>query len=356
MLLGHGGNVGQNLSAGKQVLFDFSSNINPLGFPPAVKDFILKNIHFISNYPDPECRSARQFLSGHLGIKSDNIILANGSNELIYLIPRALNCRAATISIPGFSEYELSAKLSGSKIYPVQSYDKDGFSIDINKIKRHVHKAGMVILCNPNNPTGYLFKKSALLDLADFCRSRRAYLIVDEAFIEFVDGYKKITLIREAVNHKNLLVLRSLTKFFGLPGLRIGYLAGDKNLIRKIGLFEPTWSVNGLAQRIIGAGLFDGGYIKRSADYIKKERDFLFHGLQEIAGIYPYLPSANFIFCKILNKSLSAGSLSMKLLKTGILIRDCSNFKGLGNRFFRVAVKKRQDNLYLLACLKKVFK
>lgn len=350
MLLGHGGNIGP------EKIIDFSSNINPLGFPPAVKDFIVKNIHLISRYPDPECKSARQSLSSHLGISSDNILLSNGSNELIHLIPRALSCRTAVICRPGFSEYELSVKLSGAKIYHVLACEKDNFCIDINKIKHHVCKGGLVILCNPNNPTGYLFEKLRLLDLADFCSTHKAYLIVDEAFMEFVDGYEKISLLKEALYHKYLLVLRSLTKFFGLPGLRIGYLVANKNLIRKISLFEPTWSVNGLAQGIVGAGLFDAGYIKRSSDYIRKEGDFLFNRLKEITGIYPYRPAANFIFCKILDKRLNPCSLSMNLLKSGIFIRDCSNFKGLRGCFFRVAVKKRQDNLYLIACLKKIFK
>lgn len=359
MLLEHGGNIKEVIDKYKipeNKIIDFSSNINPLGLAPMIKDIIPRIIHLISQYPDPEFRCARQGLSNYLGVPQDNLLLGNGSNELIHLLPRALNCSDALIYQPTFSEYELSIRLSGARPYFLLSEEKEDFCIDIDKIINYVPKVDLIILCNPNNPTGYLLKKDELFDLLTVCKKNKTYLFIDEVFMEFVEDQNRCSLIKEAIYEKYLLVLRSLTKFFGLPGLRIGYLVADKELIRKIRLFQPTWSVNALAQEIVAHGLIDLSFIKKTKEYIRKERDFLFNRLKKVKGIYPYYPTANFVFCKLLDKKLSVSFLFKRLIKYGIIIRDCSNFKGLDRRFFRIAVRKRKDNLYLIRALNRILK
>jgi threonine-phosphate decarboxylase len=358
MLLEHGGNikeVADRYKIPQNKIIDFSSNINPLGFPHKIRDIIPKRIHLIAQYPDPEFRCARQGFSNYLGVPQDNLLLGNGSNELIHLIPRALNCSYALIYQPTFSEYELSIRLSGAKPYFIFAEEKRDFCVDIDKIINYVPKVDLIILCNPNNPTGYLLKKDELLDLLSVCKKNETYLLIDEVFMEFVEDQNRSSLIKEAIQERYLLVLRSLTKFFSLPGLRIGYLIADKELIRKISLFQPTWSVNALAQEIAAHALIDLSFIKKTQEYIIKERDFLFTQLKKITGICPYSPSANFIFCKLLDKKLDSHSLFRHLIKYGIVVRDCSNFRGLDSRFFRVAVRKRKENLYLIESLSKIF-
>ncbi|MFH1128603.1 MAG: threonine-phosphate decarboxylase CobD [Candidatus Omnitrophota bacterium] len=357
MLSGHGGNITKIIKAQKipsRRIIDFSSNINPLGITPKVRNIIVKSVGVVTRYPDPECSLAREALAGFLGINKDSVLLGNGSNELIHLVPRALGCCNVLIYQPAFSEYELSVRLAGAKSLFLFAKESDDFRIDLKKVNDYVSKVDLIILCNPNNPTGLLLEKSGLLELAKTCEKNKTFLLIDETFIEFTEGNN--SLIREAARFKYLLVLRSLTKSFSLPGLRIGYLAADKEIIRKIGLFQPTWSVNALAQQLIAKGILDTHFIKKAKDYITKEKKFLFDNLKELKKLHPYYPQANFIFCKILDIRINAKSLSERLLKSGILIRDCGNFKGLDNRFFRVAVREKKDNLYLVTCLKKIFR
>ncbi len=357
MLLGHGGNIAKIISSRKiplRRIFDFSSNINPLGIPPKAKSIIAKSAGVVTRYPDPECSLAREALAGFLGINKNNILIGNGSNELIHLVPRALGLRNALIYQPAFSEYESSARLAGAKPHFIFAKESDDFRIDLKLVRSYVSKVDLIILCNPNNPTGFLLKKSGLLELAKACERNKTHFLLDETFIEFTGGNH--SLIKEATRFKYLMVLRSLTKSFSLPGLRVGYLAADKGLIRKLSLFQPTWSVNAIAQQLIAGGILDPQFINKTKAYITKEKQFLFEKLEEIEGVCPYYPQANFIFCKILGKRINTRSLFRRLIRSGILIRDCSNFKGLDNRFFRVAVRSRKDNLYLVSCLKKVFR
>ncbi len=358
MLLGHGGNIREVTDKYKipvNRIIDFSSNINPLGISPKIKNIITGNFSLLNHYPDPECRSARERLSKYWGIDKDNFLLGNGSNELIHLLPRALKSSRALICQPTFSEYELSLRLSGIKPSFILAQEKDNFRIDITKLIKYAPKVDLIILCNPNNPTGHLFKNDELLNLAKACKKNKAYLLIDEVFMDFVEEEEKCSLLKEATQQKYLLVLRSLTKFFSLPGLRAGYLIADKELIRKIRLFQPTWSVNSFVQEIIANDVLDLNFIRRTKNYICKEKDILFANFKAIKGIYPYYPTANFIFCKILDKRFDAQSLFLRLIKYGIVIRDCSNFKGLDGRFFRVAVRKRRENHYLIDCLKRIF-
>lgn len=355
MLLDHGGNIRRASDVHKTLphkIIDFSSNINPLGINQDIREIIAKDIDLIRHYPDPEYKLAREGLAKYLGVNKDNILIGNGSNELIHLVPRALGCRKALIYQPAFSEYELSIRLSGAKVHTLFAEERNDFYVDIRKVLIHLPKVDFIILCNPNNPTGNLLEKDRLLELVKACCKNRTYLFIDEVFIEFVKN--SYSLIKEAAFYKHILVLRSLTKFFSVPGLRIGYLVAHKDLLKKISLFQPTWSVNSFAQEVVAKGLVDSKFIKETKDYINKEKYSLFEQLQKIQGLLPYPPTANFIFCKILDKRLNSQSLSRRLLKCGILIRDCSNFKGLDQRFFRLAVRKRDDNDYLITCLKRI--
>ncbi|MEK6727339.1 MAG: threonine-phosphate decarboxylase CobD [Candidatus Omnitrophota bacterium] len=358
MLPAHGGNIKEVIDKYKireDRIIDFSNNINPLGISPGIKNILNRNLNSLTQYPDPQCRSARKALSGYWGIDKDNLLLGNGSNELIHLVPRSLACSRVLTYQPAFSEYEFSVKASGAKPYFLFSGKKEGFRIDLDKIISYLPKVDLIILCNPNNPTGHLLKKEGLLKLAKACEDNKVYLLIDEVFMDFVDKEKESSLLKESVKKDYLLILRSFTKFFSLPGLRVGYLVGGKKTIKRIASFQVSWSVNSLAQEIVAKGLKDRKFIEKTKRYLLKEKDFLFNNLKRINGLMPYYPSANFIFCKICSGKLDSGKLFLRLLKSGILIRDCSNFRGLDNKFFRVAVKRRGDNLYLIKHLRKAF-
>lgn len=355
----HGGNIWPYLKAQEHFLrgkvIDFSVNINPLGLPPRVKETILKNIGTLLCYPDPDSKGLKSIISTFYDINQNNILVGNGSIELIHLIPRALKARNALIVGPTFSEYEFAVRSNGTRVFFAQAQEQDDFRIGLLKIKKSIPKADLIFLCNPNNPTGYLMPKNELLDIFYICKKYNTVLVIDEAFIDFLRNDEKITLVIEAAKYNRLLVIRSLTKFFALPGLRLGYLVGQRRIVEHLSKFQYPWNVNSLAQVIAGDVFKAAKYIKLSKNFIVREKDYLFENLSQIKGLKVYRPAANFVFCKLENcKIQDSIRLNNKLRKNGIIIRGCHNFRGLDDRFFRIAVRTRSENKRLIACLKKV--
>jgi threonine-phosphate decarboxylase len=317
-----------------------------------VKKIILKNIGALIHYPEADSQVLKNIISSFHNINQSNVLVGNGSIELVHLIPRALKAKNVLIVGPTFSEYEFAARSSGARLFFLLASEQDDFRIDVCRMEKFMPKADLIFLCNPNNPTAFLMPKSDILDLLDLCKG---YMVIDEAFMDFVRGEGKISLATDAVKYNRLLVIRSLTKFFALAGLRLGYLIGQRRIIEHISRFQYPWNVNSLAQIAAREVFKDKDYIKLSQKFILEERDYLFENLRKIKGIRVYSPSANFIFCKLETCNLKDSvRLDKKLLKDGIIIRCCHNFRGLDNRFFRVAVRTRSENKRLISCLKKV--
>lgn len=349
----HGGNIWQYLKAPKNRLIDFSANINPLGISPGVKKIIAGNINMLAYYPEPQAQSLKAGIADYHNINKNNILIGNGSIELIHLIPRALKPGNTLIIGPTFSEYEFAVRLNKSKPVFVLGKEQKNFRINTAGIKKAIPKTGLIFLCNPNNPTSAVMQKNELMEIIWLCKRHNSVLAVDEAFMDFVRNSKEITLLNESVRHNRVLVIRSLTKFFSLPGLRIGYLTGQQSIIRHISKFQYPWNVNLPAQLAAREALKDRQYIKSSKRIIREEADFLFENLCRINGLKVYPPSANFVFCKLEKCRIkSARQLNNALLKYGIVIRCCNNFRGLDNRFFRVAVRTRSENKQLIKSLK----
>lgn len=351
----HGGNIRKfeedyKLNSGK--IIDFSVSLNPLGLSNKVKSSILTTIDSVTHYPDVFYKDLKESIADYIGVKSKNILVGNGSVEFIYIIPRALSIKRALIPIPTFSEYESAVKLNSAGALFIKTYEKENFKIDVDKIVKKLNFVDSIFLCNPNNPTGYLIPKDEILFLIKRCDEKGIYLFIDEVFIEFVDEKYRFSGIKEIKKRKNLLILRSLTKFFNIPGLRIGYLIGNERLIKKIDEFQPPWSVNSIAEDVTKNVLKDFNYINKTKVYIKKERQRFFNELKRIKFLKLFLPpSANFIFCKL--KDRTSNELCDKLAKHGIIIRDCSNFRGLNNKYVRFAIRKKEENDKLIKILDK---
>ncbi|MFH1994635.1 MAG: threonine-phosphate decarboxylase CobD [Nitrospinota bacterium] len=349
----HGGNIWTQDQKIRGKIIDFSASINPLGFPKGVKNVIRKNIDSIVHYPAPKSDDLKKSLANIHEIDSDNLLIGNGSIELIYLIVGALGAQRVLIPIPTFSEYEFASRGARAKCLFLKSNEKTGFKIDTEKLLRLIPQVDLVFLCNPNNPTGQLFKKMDILEILSVCHKNNTILIIDEAFIDFVSGNKgEISLISEAATLKNLLVLRSLTKKFAIPGLRLGYLVGERSLIRNISCHLYPWNVNRLAQVAGMEAIEDQAYIKKTELFINRERSFLRKGLKGIEGVKLFDSTANYFLCKLENRvAFDVNRLQEKLIDKNIIIRNCSNFRGLSNRFFRVAIRKRADNVSLIKSL-----
>jgi len=350
----HGGNLKKAIEKygiPSEKIIDFSANINPLGFSSKIKETVTKNLNQLSHYPDPECREAREEISGYFKIDYSNIILGNGSTELIYLIVQTLKPKKALIPVPTFSEYERALSNNNVPIEFCKSEEELEFSLSINKIISQLKGIDLVFLCNPNNPTGTFLPRQELLILVKEIQRRKIFLVIDEAFI---DLQEEESLIKEVKNYDYLIILRSLTKFYSLPGLRLGFTVADSKFIKKLEKQKIPWSVNCLAQLVIKDLFQDEAFIYKSKQLILQEKQFLYNKLSKIQGLKVYKPSVNFIFLKLLGNIFSQ-ELIDHLAKKGILIRDCSNFRGLEKgKFIRIAVRKHKENIKLLKELKMI--
>ena len=357
MQAGHGGNtteMRQKFCPNLKEVFDFSASVNPLGLPDKVKRIIRDGAPNITNYPDIYSRNLAGKISKNLGISQDNLLITNGSIEAIYLSAGLIENKKSLIVTPTFSEYERAIVSRKGKCLYFKTAAQNSFSLDFNKINKILPKVNALFICNPNNPTGNILPKDELLLLARNCQRHGVLLIIDEAFIDFLFRPQEYSLVKDSVKLDNVIVIGSLTKFFALVGLRVGYITAGKKIISEISKFCFPWAVNSFAQAAAACAIFDYNYIHRTRAFIQKEKDFLFAELGKIKAITPYYPSVNFILCRIKNGRLNSEKLFNLLGKKGIFIRDCSNFRGLNNRYFRVAVKLRNDNLSLISALKDV--
>jgi threonine-phosphate decarboxylase len=348
----HGGNhreVARRYGLSPNEILDFSANINPWTDSLGIEKIVTSNLKEIYHYPDPQCTQLIKQISQYLAVDRENILAGNGSTELIYLAARALLPRRALIFAPTFFEYERAIKACGGEPKFLFLKESQGFSINIQKIIERIEDVEAVFICNPNNPTGTFFPKDELLELVKITKERKTTLILDESYLDFKHSGE--SLVREAQGTRHLLVLRSFTKFFGMAGLRLGYGVGGRHLIETMAHFKEPWTVNCLAQAAGAYLLRAQQKIKEIREAVNKETEFLFSELSRITGLKLYPAEANFIFVKI-ETELSSTKLQEDLAKKGILIRDCSNFVGLNNKFFRVAVRKREENLRLIESLR----
>lgn len=330
-------------------LIDFSANINPLGLPCRVRRIISGCIRNLDRYPQAESNDLREAIAEFHNTNPENILIGNGSIELIHLIPGALKARRCLIITPSFSEYEFAARLNGAKAVFAGACEQDGFRMPLAKIANLISGVDMVFLCNPNNPTGALTSRGDISALFKMCRRHNVTLTLDEVFMDFVNNAHAFSMASHAPGESRLIVIKSLTKFFALAGLRAGYLISNRRLIKRIAGLQYPWNVNVFAQAVSGEVIKDREYIKKSRAFIAGEKAYFFERLSAIKGLRVFAPSSNFILCKLEGAHIkSAKKLRERLLRYHLLIRDCGNFRGLNEKFFRVAVRTRRENNELI--------
>ena len=337
---------------GRSEIIDFSANMNPLGPPQGVWQALLENLPAVVHYPDPYARELRAALAAYLGIEPANLVLGNGSMELLYLLPRVFPQDRALLPAPGFSEYEYGVRLAGLPCHYLH-LEPPAYAWNLAALCQAVAQGGLIFLCNPNNPTGTLLSQEALAEVLAVL-PETALLVMDEAFIDFVADYQTLTLIPRAVQDPRVLVLGSLTKFFALPGLRLGYVAGTPERVQQLAAQVPPWNINTLAQAAGLAALQDHKYQSHSREYIRKTRQKFYEALQTVPGLQPLPPTANFIFCRLGPELPNAPRLVELMGQRGFLLRDCSNYRGLDDRCIRLAVRRQRENEALVAALKEM--
>ncbi len=342
----HGARVAQSAEeSGKKAdeLIDFSVNLNPLG-PPGLNKVLEKACKTITSYPDNRYQAFKKAAAKSLNIKPENIVPGNGSSELIRLFAETViePGDKVIIPFPTFSEYEFQCRIFGAEIEYV-NYS------NITELKPDNYKA--VFLCNPNNPTANLLPCEEILKLARRCIDSEVFLVVDEAFIELSDPKESIAVF--AASNDFVVVLRSLTKTYAVPGLRIGFAVASNNFAQLLNNIRLTWNLNSVAVSVSEKLLINNsGYLNRSLELISKERKWLDSRLNSIRGFKTYPSDANFILVDIKEFLINSSDLTERMLKNGIIIRDCSSF-GLENHI-RVAIRKRNENKKLIKAFSKV--
>lgn len=337
-------------------ILDFSSNINPMGVPLSFAKALQERMHEFTRYPDINYTSLRQSIANYLGIGNiDSIIPGNGAVELIYRLAEALPCRRVLTASPTFSEYGRAAVQNGSKLIEIPAFDREFQKLDVDMLTDNAEAGSLVIICNPNNPTGTFTGKSTLCSLTEKLAEKGCWLAIDEAFIEFTDGYPSNSMTAETARYDNLIVVRAVTKFFGMPGIRLGYaVCGSRSIADSIAARLEPWNVNTAAVIAADTVLQDEEYIARTRRWLSKERDYLYRGLESIVGIHVYRSAANFHLCKIEKDNLDAWTLKALMAEKGVLIRTPDGFSNLTPQHMRLAVKDREANDILLNVLNEV--
>jgi len=357
--ISHGGDIwgfSRKYNIPLEEVLEFSGPINFLGPSPKAMEAVKQNAKLIKFYPDPNPVEFKKEIAKYVGcgIQEKNVLLGNGSIELIYLITEILpRGHKAVIPVPSFSEYEKATlRVSGDPIFVQLPND---FSLDLDKIKKAVtNETKIMCICNPHSPSGRLYSKVELLELVNFCDKKDIIFSIDENYIEFDDKSLSNTLAGVVKDYENLFVIRSVTKFYGMAGIRFGYALAAGNLIDKLESMRLPWSINGLACQVTMAAINDTQFIENTKQTIAKNRQTLTQNLSEIPGLYVYPSVTNFILVKILNRKISSTMLKETLAKERILIRDCCTFMGMDNSHFRITIRSEKDNQQLVEKIRKV--
>lgn len=351
----HGGDIYTN-----EYRLDFSVNINPFGMHEAVRKAAEESMRDVTAYPDARCRKLRQSVAEKLHVMPEHLIFGNGAAELIFSLVLAQKPKKALLISPGFAEYEQALKVADCEILYYDRKEEDDFAVNehfvqflrenLSPEEKENDGIDLVFVCSPDNPTGRVVPSDILREVLEICEENSIRLVIDESFIEFVNDEKRDSMLSEMQNKKSLFLLRSFTKIYGMPGLRLGYgICADMDLIRRMEEMRQPWSVSIPAQAAGIAACRLTGWTEKVRDYVQTQRSFLERELEEL-GCRVYPSDSNYLLF------YTEHELMEPLKKHGILIRDCSNYRGLGEGFYRIAVRLKGENRELLTVLRDILK
>ncbi|OWO83009.1 threonine-phosphate decarboxylase [Photorhabdus luminescens] len=351
----HGGNVLEmalKIDVAAEEIIDFSANINPLGMPTSLRTAIIDQLQRAECYPDTEYRQLHAALAKAHHCSTENLMAGNGATELIYAVVNYLKPRRAMLLIPGFAEYRRALQRVDCRIDEYVMSEADGYQPDERLLAAlDRSRPDCLFLATPNNPTGLMPDAVLLQVIFERCRQHNIALIVDEAFIDFLPD--TAGFIPQITHFPRLYILRSLTKFFAIPGLRLGYLvSGDIAGIRVMKCWREPWTINAFAALAGEIVLNDNAYIQATHSWLAEQQRWLYQALTALPELRVWPPSANYIFLRCLRPEIN---LQQALLKQRILIRHCANYSGLNVDYYRIAIKGEHDNRRLVSALRQVF-
>ena len=329
---------------------DYSANINPLGTPESVVKAAQKAVLDCAHYPDVDCRALRAALGEKEQVQPECIICGNGAAELIFAIVQAEKPEKALLMAPGFAEYEQALRANGCQVRYYELKQENGFYYQPDYKKMLTEDLDMIFLCNPNNPTGLLIPKEELLEIFQICLERKIRVVLDSCFIDFLDQEEEADYTGYLAKYPNLFILKAFTKIYAMAGLRLGYgMSRDLDLLERMKYVVQPWSVSIPAQAAGVAAVQEKEFVQRSAELIQEERNWLKKQLRELE-VWVCDSQANYLFFE------GPEDLAAKCREQGILIRDCSNYHGLRQGFYRIAVRTREENEELMRVVQEILK
>ncbi len=338
----------------KEEIISFSANVNPLGISPVMRRALIERIDCITSYPDREYTALRRQMSAYTGAPLEHIVVGNGSTELISLFIQLEHPKKALILGPTYSEYEREISLGGgtSLYYPLKK--ENGFVLDAADFQACLNESlDLLVICNPNNPTSSAIPQQTMRQILDTCKRFDICVMIDETYVEFAPDINAITAIPLTRYYNNLIILRGVSKFFASPGLRLGYaVTGSEDLLKRINSRKNPWTINSLAAAAGELMFSDQDYIARTRDLTAKERTRILQELRSWDTIKAYDSYANFVLLRIEKKGVTAEDLFDHAIRQKMMIRNCSTFPFLDNRYLRFCFMTPAQNTALLTCLK----
>ena len=329
---------------------DYSANINPLGTPAGVTEAAQKSILECAHYPDVECRALKNAIAEKEHIKGESILCGNGAAELIFAIVQAEKPQKALLIAPGFAEYEQALRAAGCEVQFYQLKKENGFQYEAAYRDHLTEDLDMIFLCNPNNPTGLLIPGKEILQILQICQEKQIRVVLDSCFIDFLEKKEDADYTGYLEKFPCLFILKAFTKIYAMAGLRLGYgMSRDTRLLSRMKEAVQPWSVSIPAQAAGIAALKEELFVKQSRDLVQRERRWLKKKLEEL-GLWVCDSKANYVFFQ------GPEDLAERAKEEGILIRDCSNYHGLTNGFYRIAVRTEEENKELVRVFQKVLK
>ncbi len=340
----------------KEEIVSFSANVNPLGISPLLRQTLSEKLDVITTYPDREYTSLRKCIGQYLQTDYQNIIVGNGSTELISLFIQIEHPKKALILGPTYSEYEREISLGGgtSLYYPLK--ESEDFQLNWEGLREQLNEhLDLLVICNPNNPTSTAITRKDMRKILDCCKQYDIFVMVDETYVEFAENYQEITAVPLTEYYNNIVILRGISKFFAAPGLRLGYaVTGNHDLLKAINTRKNPWTINSLAE-VAGTLMFtDTAYISQTRELINRERKKMVQALSTLNSVKIYTPVANFILLQILSDHVTSEDVFQHAIRQKMMIRDCSTFPFLDNKFIRFCFMNPEDNQRLLKCLQEL--
>jgi threonine-phosphate decarboxylase len=342
----------------KEAIVSFSANVNPLGISPKLKATLSERVDAIMSYPDREYSTLRKQIAEYVRTDMENVIVGNGSTELISLFIQIKHPKKALIIGPTYSEYEREVSLGGGSTCYYRLEEENNFALDLKQLESELTSdVDLLVVCNPNNPTSSSITRSEMRIILDICKQKGIFVMVDETYVEFAEDIQKITSAPLTGYYNNIIILRGISKFYAAPGLRLGYaICGNVDLLKEMNQRKNPWTINSLAA-IAGEIMFtDEEYIKETRALIAKERVRICNKLNDCKSLTYFNPTANFILVKILRDDVTSMDLFEACIRKGLMIRDCSTFPFLNNKFFRFCFMTPELNDKLLEVIFEVLK